>query len=97
MVDYNKLLIGIGFFCLITSVFIVLTGEPKYKNITVEVDKSTHTTLNNTIVKTEIVKETVVKEQKFNPTSQCVSIRQPNATKYIWECNDLKKEVALND
>ena len=89
MVDYNKIVAGIGLLCVVASLFIVLTHSQKVNAVYTSIDNSQYTTLNNTIVKTEIVKETTIQEPKFNPEKQCISVHYPNATSYIWECNDI--------
>ena len=89
MVDYNKIVAGIGLCCVLASIFIILTHEAKVNAVYTSIDNSQYTTLNNTIVKTEVVKETTIQEQKFNPEKQCISVHEPNAEKYIWECNDI--------
>lgn len=84
----ENLLIVLSIIFIFAASIIIVNGDIVVRENTIY--NQEYITLNNTIVKTEVVKETTIKEPPFNPEKQCISVHEPNATKYIWECNDIQ-------
>ncbi|QGH73208.1 MAG: hypothetical protein [Siphoviridae sp. ctjeG17] len=85
----EKMFVMLSFIFIVFSLINVVMFEPKSR--VTYIDNSEQVVLNNTIVKTEIVKEVKYVDNPYTPSADCVTIHMPNESIKTWWCKN--KEI----